>query len=142
MTTTLWIGIALIAVGTTMAWREHIWLRSAQLAPGKVIELVASSARRKKTYQPRVQYTANDGSTHVFTRGFSSNPPDFSVGESITVAYDARSNEGRILTFGQRYGSATVLTVIGLAATILATTFIIGRHTVPRIYVEQKAKAS
>ena len=139
MNTILWIGIVLIAAGTTIAWREHLWLRNAQLAPGKVTELVASG-RRKRTYQPRVQYTANDGSTHVFTRGFSSNPPDFSVGESITVAYDGRSYEGRILTFGQRYGLATVLTVIGLAVTLLATAFIIGRQAVPRIYVEQKAK--
>ena len=141
MNTILWIGIVLIAVGTTIAWREHLWLRNAQLAPGKVIGLVGSSGRRKRTYQPRVQYTANDGSTHVFTRGFSSSPPDFSVGESITVAYDARSYEGRILTFGQRYGGATVLTVIGLAVTLLATAFIIGRQAVPRIYVEKKAKA-
>ena len=136
--TSFWIGIVILAIGTTLACREHLWLRSAQIATGEVMQVIATRGAKGGTnYQPRVRFTARDGSTHDFVGGLSSSRARYSVGDSILVAYDARSYEGRVLTFGQRFGFPSVLIVAGLAVILLATIFTVGGEMVPRIYLEK-----
>jgi hypothetical protein len=139
--TTLWIGVGLIAVGAVLALREHLWLRNAQVAPGLVTELITFRGSKGRTYKPRVRFTALDGSTHEFVRSYSSSSPGFAVGERVMIAYEARSYEGRILTFSQRYGFAAIIVIMGLTPMIMAVIFITGTKIVPRIYVHNGSKA-
>jgi hypothetical protein len=134
-TITLAIGIILSATGAFLGVREHLWLRHAQTASGTVVEMIKSRGGRRTSYTPRVQYAANDGSQHEFVRSYGSSPPDFSVGQKVTVAYDPESYESRILTFGQRFGLAATLVIVGLGLILLATTRIVGNQFVPRIYL-------
>jgi hypothetical protein len=97
--------------------------------------IVSRGSRNRSAYTPRVQYAANDGSQHEFVRGYSSRPPDFVVGQKVMVAYDPESYDGRILTFGQRFGLASIFLIVGLGMILLATTFIVGNQVVPRIYL-------
>ena len=131
------IGISLLVVSGYFASREHSWLRSAEFAEGKVVELIPTrGAKGKTTYKPRVEFTGRDGVVHSFTRGFSSSPPDFTVGEKVTVAYDSNF-EGRIVTFGQRFGVALFLGALGIAILTVSAGMIAGRQFVPRIYLDQ-----
>jgi hypothetical protein len=139
--TAIWIGFGLVAIGAVLALREHLWIRDAQIVPGTVVEMIATrGSKGGMSYKPRVQFTAKDGSNHEFLRGYSSSPPGFVVGERIAVAYDPVSYEGRILTFGQRFGFASILVAVGCAAIIMATTFITGRQVVPRIYIQRHSE--
>ena len=130
------IGALLQATGAILGAREHFWLQNARKASGTVIESVASRGSKGVTYRPRIEFTAGDGSQHSFLRSYSSSPPDFSVGQTVPVAYDARSYEGRILTFGHRFGFAAVVFVVGLAMVLLSVTFIVGRQMVPAVYLD------
>jgi hypothetical protein len=132
----LLVGLSLLALATFLAVREYIWLRSARVTHGTIIELIPSRGSKGGTnYKPRVQFTAADGSQHEFTRSYSSRPAGFTVGERVAVAYDARSFEGRILTFGQRFGIPVIVGSIGLGLTVMALCFTAGRALVPRIFL-------
>ena len=135
------IGLAFIALAAFLAAREHHWLRSSRVVDGKIIELISSRGSKGKTlFTPRVGYRAADGSQRDFKRSYSSSPADFSVGESVVVAYDSHTYDARILTFGQRFGAAAIIAAIGLAITSMAGFFIVGRTMVPRIYQEQQER--
>jgi hypothetical protein len=138
--TTLWIGFGLVGIGAVLTLREHLWLNHAQIVHGTVVEMIATrGSKGGMSYKPRVQFTAKDGSNE-FLRSYSSSPPGFVVGERIAVAYDPVSYEGRILSFGQRFGLAAILVAVGCAAIIMAMTFITGRQVVPRIYIHRNSE--
>ena len=130
------IGGLLVMVASMLALREHLWLRNAQVTEGTVAELIAVRGSKGTTYKPRVSYTAQDGNVHEFVRRFSSSPPGFSVGEKVPVAYDARSYEGRILTFGQRFGLSVILAAVGMCLVATSAAFVVGKQLVPRIYMK------
>ena len=131
------IGAVLLVIAGLLASREHRWLRAAQFTEGKVVESIATrGSKGKRTYKPRVEFTGRDGVVHSFVRSYSSSPADFSVGEKVTVAYDAKY-EGRIVTFGQRFGFVVMFGALGLALLAASAACIVGRQWVPRIYLEQ-----
>ena len=102
--------------------------------------IASRGAKGGTNYTPRVRFTAHDGSTHEFLGSSSSGATRYFVGQNMLVAYNANSYEGRVLTFGQRFGFPSFVIVFGLAVILLATTFRVGRECVPRIYLEQSAK--
>jgi hypothetical protein len=132
----LTIGVLLAGTGAFLGAREHVWLSQARKTTGTVVESVPVHGGKGLTYRPRIQFTAEDGSPHAFLRSYASSPPDFTVGETVTVAYDARSHDGRIVTFGQRFGFAAFLVAMGTAFLSLAILFIVGRQMVPGIYLD------
>jgi hypothetical protein len=139
-TITAYLGAGLITVAAALALRQHFWLRSAQLADGTVIELIASRGSKGRTvYTPRVHYCAADGSEREFTRRWRSRPAGFFVGEHVAVAYDPATGEARILTFGQRFGLAAIIASVGVALVCMAACFIAGRTLVPRLYQQRTA---
>ena len=139
------IGLGLAAIGGWLAKREHDWLKSAQLFPGQVTELISESggARGGTTYRPRIRYTTPDGAVHGFIPSSGSKPAGFTVGESVVLAYyDAHPEDKRIVTFGSRYGFASFVVVLGLSIALLAATIVLGRTVVPRIYLHGQLPGS
>jgi hypothetical protein len=130
-----WIGFGVLALGGWLAFKEHRWLSRSQVAKGTVIELVSRYDSDGSTYRPRVQFKARDGSEHEFLRSYGSSPAGFTEGESVLVAYDASTYEGRILTFGQRFGFATVLIILGLATMTTSWCFVLGGRLLVRVYL-------
>ena len=131
------VGIAMLAIAGLLASKQHRWLCAAQMTTGSVIELVRSSGSKGgSVYAPRVEFTGRDGAKHSFVRGYSSSPPDYAVGDKVTVGYDANS-AGRIVSFGERFGFPLVLGAVGLMTVTIAGGLIVGRHYVPRIYLER-----
>ncbi|MFM1767573.1 MAG: hypothetical protein RJA22_102 [Verrucomicrobiota bacterium] len=131
-----WVGAALSVLGTTLVMREHTWLKAATVTEGTVVQLIATRGSKGGTsYKPRVTFRDKQGQEHEFTRSWSSQPAGFFVGERIKVAYDPRTNEGRILSFGHRFGLSAAFLAAGLAIAVLSGIFIVGRHLVPRLYL-------
>ena len=133
----LLIGLALVAYAGYLARQEHAWLKSARVVPGTVVELIrVKGTKGKPSYRPRIRYTTPDGAIHDFIRTYASNPVGVDVGESLAVAYhDATPQDLRILTFGQRFGFAAFVAVLGIGLMLLGATFLAGRHYVPRLYL-------
>jgi len=130
------IGAALIVVGALLAFREHTFLQKAQISSGKVTGLVVRTQNRRRTsYSPRVEFTTPDGSTHEFVSNYSSNPAPYNVGDTVPVAYGAQSFDGRILTFGQRFGLASMLVIFGCALLAARLVFAIGDQYIQRVYM-------
>jgi hypothetical protein len=135
MNITLLIGLGFLLLAAVLAARTHFWLAKAQFTDGEVIQMIAVRGQKSTTYKPRVRYTTMDGQVRDFVRGYSSSPPDFTIGEKVAVAYDPQSQEARIVTFGQRFGFAWILGWIGFSLATLSIGFSIGRQIVPRIYL-------
>jgi hypothetical protein len=136
MTIVFIIGTALLAIALLMAFFEHSWLKRANITDGTVVELVRTrGSKGGYTYAPRVTYTAEDGSRHTFKRGYSSSPPGFKVGDQVAVAYQPATEKARILTFGQRYGFASIVGIVGAALLTWTLVHRLGNHLVPGIYL-------
>jgi hypothetical protein len=134
-TIALFVGVSLLTLAVFLAVRQHMWLREAHIADGTIVELIASRDSDGTTYKPRIEYIAADGSRHEFTRSYSSNPAGFNVGQRVKVAYDARDYSSRILSFGQRFGALAIMGSVGVAMTLMALCFILGKNVVPAIYL-------
>lgn len=140
-TITLIVGLGLVVLAGVLGMREHQWIRQAAIGDGVVVELVAHEGRsgrgrtRSTTYRPRVTFTSEDGRDHTFTRPSSSNPPGYTVGEVVKVAYDRSTYEGRILSFGERFGVSVFLAAIGLGVLMTSATFMIGKEVFARVYL-------
>ena len=134
---TLLAGLALVAYAGYLARQEHAWLKSARIVPGTVVELIqVSGAKGRPSYRPRIRYTTPDGAIHDFIRTYASSPAGVDMGESLAVAYhDATPQDLRILTFGQRFGFAVFVAVLGICLILLGTAFQLGRHYVPSLYL-------
>jgi hypothetical protein len=135
MNTTLLIGVGFILVAALLALRTHLWLAKAQFTEGEVVQMIATRSKKSMVYKPRVRYTTMDGQQREFVRGYSSSPPDFTVGEKVIVGHNPQTGEGRIVAFGQRFGLAWVLAWFGISLATLSIGFAIGRQIVPRIYL-------
>ncbi len=135
-TITGWIGGALVALAAFLAFGQHAWLQKAETSEGVVTELIKSrGTKARNNYKPRIRFTANDGSSHELISNLASNPPAYSVGERVWIAYDQRTYQARILSFGERYGFTAVLASVGMALIFMSAAFIIGRQYVPAIYL-------
>ena len=89
------IGLIFLGVGGLMAlialiffFRTRRFLESAVPAQGVVTALVESSGSEGGiVYKPVVQFTTADGQTAGFTGNVGSNPPRYSVGQTVKVLY-------------------------------------------------------
>lgn len=135
MNTILLIGMGFFLAAAFFACLAHLWLSKAQFTNGEIVEMIAVRGTKSTTYKPRVRYTTMDGQEREFVRSYSSSPPEFKTGEKVTVGHNPETGEGRIVTFGQRFGLAWILAWIGLSLTTLSIGFTIGRQIIPRIYL-------
>ena len=131
------LGLALLIYAGYLARQEHAWLKSAQVVPGTVVELIPIKGSKGRTnYTPRIRYTTGDGTVHDFLRPSAPGPVGLAAGDPLAVAYhDATPQDLRIFTFGQSYGFAAFLAVLGIGLLLLGATFLVGNHYVPRVYL-------
>ena len=90
------IGLALLCVTIALAVSTASFLASAERTDGTVVELTARTSttrnsdghtRRSTTWYPTVEFTV-DGKQYSFESSTGSNPPAYTKGESLPVAYD------------------------------------------------------
>ena len=132
------LGAALLAFAGYLARQQHAWLKSAQVVPGNVVELIPiKGGKGRPSYTPRIRYTTGDGTVHDFLRPSAPGPAGLAAGDPLTVAYhDATPQDLRILTFGQFYGYPAFLAVLGVGLMLLGASFLAGSHYVPSVYLQ------
>ncbi len=122
------VGLGLLLGGGYAALRTQQFLGRAVSAQGTVVELVRSRSSDSTTYRPVVQFTTSDGRPVEMVSSVGSNPPSYSVGETVQVWYDpAHPEDAKLAGFFSLWflplllmGLGTVFASIGLAFSLSA----------------------
>jgi hypothetical protein len=114
------VGTILLSVSAFLFIHEKQFIEHAQTTSGKVIELGRSvssnsNSRGSITYYPVVEFTTADGKRVVFSSNFSSNPPEFEVGEEVEVYYEPEKPSGaEVKSFFSQWFAALLTGGMGL----------------------------
>lgn len=126
-----WISLGVFLV-TCPFWLIGLWeardvheqLSRGQQTLGTVIGNRSTVDQRdgaeEHSFQPEVSFRSSDGHVHHFTDGVGSLPPDFAVGDSVTVLYTPATPESaRIVSWKRLWFVPTLLIFVGLLPGIL-----------------------
>lgn len=92
------ISFTMLAIGIISYIRTKKFLASAVETKGSVIGNVfkGSAEGGGSMYSPKIQFTDRMGKQFEFTENWSSNRPDFKIGDEVIVLYDpARPQKAR-----------------------------------------------
>lgn len=125
------LGAALLVGALALALNTRKFIASADRAQGTVVEMIPVRDKDdgSMTYKPVVEYTSKRGQKITFTSSFSSNPPSYSVGETVDVLYAPDEPlDARIDGFGSLWLGPLILSFIGaIFATIGLAILLISR---------------
>ncbi|MGK7369289.1 MAG: DUF3592 domain-containing protein [Candidatus Halalkalibacterium sp. M3_1C_030] len=114
-------GLSVIALSIYLGMQRAEFLGTALKANGKVIELIESRSDDSYVYYPRVEFSlAETDRVFTFRHESGSNPPSYSVGESVSVLYDPQNPQNAIIDAGifnwTGTGLASILGILFTAA--------------------------
>jgi hypothetical protein len=107
-------------------WYQSIqsFTEEALLTKGTVLELVASRSDDSYVYKPVVRFTTERGESIEFISGTGSNPPGFTVGETVEIYYLAADpQEAMINDFFSLWGGPLIVAGIGIIFFIFGGSF-------------------
>jgi hypothetical protein len=104
----------MLLVGLMLAIRTEQFVRRSVVTHGTVLRNELIVDRDSKTYAPVFEFAGADGQPYTVTSRVSSSPPDFQSGQMIQIRYEMKNPQSaRPDSFGQLWGVATVLSVVG-----------------------------
>ncbi len=132
-------GLVLLGVTIAMAASTASFLASAQRTEGTVTGLTARTTtsrdsdgylRRSTTWYPTVEFTAG-GRRYSFQSSTGSNPPAYTEGEGVPVAYDPHDPaDARISTFWSAFLGPVITGGLGLLFAPIGTVLLVlGRRS-------------
>jgi len=80
-------GLLFFAIGSGLTMRQRSLEQQGIEAQGVVIDLQENYDSDGSTYKPVVQFKTRGGQNVEFASSYSSNPPAYDIGESVTVVY-------------------------------------------------------
>ena len=113
------------------------FLKEATATEGSVVELVRRQASRSRpgrnvspsrafVYAPKVEFKDYSGQVVTFTSNAASNPPRYSVGDTLEVLYEVDAPEkARIHSFFSLWGVSLIFFVMGLSFSLISSLFIV-----------------
>src|SRR6218665_1718264 len=129
------VGAGLLAGAVYSYADKKAFLEKAESAQGTVIEMIARRSDNSTTYCPVVRFKAKTGQEITFTSSVSSNPPSYSVDETVEILYDpADPKEANINGFASLW---LVPLILGILGTIF---FLIGALSYLFGYLKNKRK--
>ena len=121
-------GAALLFAAAAFAIHTAWFLNHSASATGTIVDLldVLDAEDNSHTYAPVFRFTADGGTAYTITSHNSTNPPEFSIGEKVTVRYLPSNPAGaRIQSFFQLWFVSAMFGSIGLA--FLLTGYVLHR---------------
>ena len=85
------IGLLFFAIGSGLTMRQRTLEQQGIEAHGTVVDLHENYDSDGSTYAPVVQFRTHDGQAIEFVSSYSSSPPAYDVGESVTVVYPSEN---------------------------------------------------
>ena len=93
----LLFGLIFFAIGSGLTMRQRSLERHGIEAPGVVVGLQENYDSDGSTYTPVVHFKTASGQSVEFLSPYSSNPPDYSVGEQVIVVYTLEQPEKALI---------------------------------------------
>ena len=91
------IGFILFGIGGGLTYHQIIFRQDAIQVPGEVINLSESCDDEGCVYRPTVRFTTLEGSTVFYHSDFGSYPPEYDIGELVTIFYKSENPEKAII---------------------------------------------
>ena len=117
--TTIGIGFLITAVAVFINTQN--FLKDAISTEGTVTELVRSrsgsesSSSNSVVYRPVIEFKTRDGNLVEFTSSTGSNPPSYSMGESVGIFYHKSSPErAKTDDYFSLWGATTIFGLFGV----------------------------
>jgi hypothetical protein len=92
-----WVGLIFLGVGGGLTYHQFIFKMDALQAPGEVVGLSESCDDDGCFYSPDVRFTTMGGETVFYHSTYGSNPPEYKVGEVVTIFYKSENPEKAII---------------------------------------------
>jgi len=80
-------GLLFFIIGSGLTIRQRSLEQQGIEAQGVVVDLQENYDSDGSTYKPVVQFKTQGGKNVEFTSSYSSSPPAYDIGESVTVVY-------------------------------------------------------
>ncbi|OQB90703.1 MAG: hypothetical protein BWX84_01763 [Verrucomicrobia bacterium ADurb.Bin118] len=131
----LFIGTGCVLLVAASATAIHTWhfTRTAQRTTGTILEMRQKTDKGSGdvTYAPTFQFEDAAGAQHTVASSFYSSPPEFHVGDNVSVLYRPDApRRARIVSFRQLWALPIVLGVMGVVAVPLGV-ILLKRNTPP-----------
>lgn len=123
------VGIALLAGAAISYTNTNDFIDTAVTTEGAVVDLLKIRSDDSYSYKPVIEFTAGNGQRVEFTSLVSSNPPAYSVGETVEVLYTPTDvQEAKINSFSALWGGFLVMLILGMIfSSIAGLMFLIGK---------------
>lgn len=115
------VGMIMLIVSLVLYYNSKRFEATAVKTSGTVVDLIAKSSGRSSgtMYSPVVTYTDANGTRHRYIANFSSNPPGYTIGETIAVYYDPKNPDRPHLAGWGEYIGVMVTSFIGLVFSLI-----------------------
>jgi hypothetical protein len=90
-------GLLFFAIGSGLTYSQRALESQGVEAPGVVVDLQENYESDGSTYAPVVQFKTESGQSVTFTSSYSSSPPSYDVGKTVTVVYPPEAPEKAII---------------------------------------------
>jgi Protein of unknown function (DUF3592) len=141
------IGALFLTVGLLMSigsgyWavRTRAFLGRAEAAPGTVVALELSRSSDSSSYHPVVRFTLPSGQARTFRSRSGSNPPSYSVGDTVEVLYDRDDpSDSRIDSTFSLWGGPIIVGGLGAVFAAIGGGILLMRRAAARRAAELRA---
>jgi hypothetical protein len=116
------LGCAALVIGIASWLHTYHFTRIAQRTSGTVIEMreMTDKDSGSVSYAPTFRFQDTNGSQHIVTSSLFSSPPEFHVGDSVTVLYRGDDPQtARIDSYWQVWGLPSILGIISSAELLI-----------------------
>ena len=115
--------IVMFSVAIVTARATFVFIHTATKTSGRVIDLIKVQSRSNFpgfTYEPVFRFTAANGQSYTVRSRTSSNPPEFTVGQTVQVLYSLGDPaHARLNTTAQLWLVTIICTSIGMVFSVL-----------------------
>jgi len=91
------IGFIFFGIGGGLTYHQILFRQDAIQVPGEVISLSESCDDEGCAYRPNVRFTTLEGETVFYYSNYGSSPPEYDVGENVTILYKSENPEKAII---------------------------------------------
>ena len=111
-------GLLFFAIGAGLTMRQRALENQGIEAPGVVVALQENYDSDGSTYKPVVQFRTAGGQRVEFASSYSSSPPAYEIGESVTVVYSPENPSEAVIKGEGQIFHVIFMLVGGVDATI------------------------
>lgn len=111
-------GLVFFAIGSGMTMRQRALEMQGIEVPGIVVGLQENYDSDGSTYTPIVQFRMGSGQSIEFASSYSSSPPAYRVGETVTVVYPPENPEKAIIKGDGQFLHIIFMLLGGIVAAI------------------------